>query len=320
MKISFIIPAYNEANNLVPTIKEIEDQLSNLACSNLSYEILVIDDASTDQTFLKLSKSPFEHLSVLRLSRRSGSHTAIRAGLRVATGDAALCLAADGQDDPAVLAKMLSLWKSGADTIWALRTTRDDEPFMNQFLAKLFYKILASFNETKVSIDLSRADFYFLDRKVINAINACEEKNTSLFGLIVWLGFNQDFIEYTRPPRRHGQSKWNMQSKFNLAKDWIIAFSGLPLKIMTLFGFIISGMGFIYALFIISHSVLRGSPVQGWSSVITVALILGGAQIMMLGIIGEYLWRALSESKNRPVFFIEKQFTSEKIQTNERSQ
>ncbi len=317
MKISFIIPAYNEAKNLTPTIRDIETQIATLTCPDISYEILIIDDASTDQTFAELAISHIQHLSVLRLSRRSGSHTAIRAGLRAATGDAALCLAADGQDDPAVLTKMLPLWKSGADTIWALRKSRDDEPFINRLFAKSFYKILAWFNETKVHIDLSRADFYFLDRKVIDAINACAEKNTSLFGLIVWLGFNQDFIEYSRRPRRHGHSKWNMKSKFNLAKDWIIAFSGIPLKIMTLFGFIVSGIGFVYALFIISHSFFMGSPVQGWSSVITVTLILGGAQIMMLGIIGEYLWRALSESKNRPVYFIEKQFTSEKAETNE---
>ncbi len=317
MKISFIIPAHNEASNLIPTIRDIEAHISALNTPDVGYEILIIDDASTDQTFSELAKASVKNVSVLRLSRRSGSHTAIRAGLKAATGDAALCLAADGQDDPAVLPDMLALWKSGADTIWALRKSRDDEPFLNRFLAKLFYKILTWFNETKVEIDLSRADFYFLDRKVIDAINACAEKNTSLFGLIVWLGYNQAFVEYRRRPRRHGHSKWNMKSKFNLAKDWIIAFSGIPLKIMTLFGFIVSGMGFVYALFIISHSIVQGSPVQGWSSVITVTLILGGAQIMMLGLIGEYLWRTLSESKNRPVYFIEKQFTSEKAETNE---
>lgn len=317
MKISFIIPAFNEVNNILPTIGDIENQILALTDPDIRYEILIIDDASTDQTFTKLSNSPVKHLHVIKLSRRSGSHTAIRAGLKMSTGDAAVCLAADGQDDPAVLSKMISLWNSGVDTIWALRKSRDDEPFMNRFLAKLFYKILAWFNETKVHIDLSRADFYFLDRKVIDAVNACSEKNTSLFGLIVWLGFNQNYIEYTRRPRRHGHSKWNMKSKFDLAKDWIIAFSGIPLKIMTLFGFIVSGMGFIYALFIISHSFFKGSPVLGWSSVITVTLILGGAQIMMLGIIGEYLWRALSESKNRPVYFIEKQFSSEKEKDNE---
>lgn len=305
MKLSIVIPAYNESDNIVATIQEIEGVLRSLPDGCPNYEIIVVDDHSSDATLETVRNNGGPRSRALRLSRRSGSHVALRAGLDMATGDAAVCIAADGQDDPNALPRLLATWHSGADIVWALRTDRHDEPLLQKILARLFYRLLTSFSGLDSQIDLSRADFYLLDRKVVTAINSCRERNTSLFGLIVWLGFIQGSIEYSRRPRRVGKSKWNFRSRLHLAKDWIIAFSGLPLKMMTVAGFIIAGVGFVYALFVIIHSLLFGSPMLGWSSVMTAILLLGGGQIMMLGILGEYLWRTLDESRNRPAYFIE---------------
>lgn len=305
MKISVIIPAFNETENIGATVREVEDLLGKRADDTAAYEIIVIDDGSTDGTFEAVQALRNDTVRGLRLSRRSGSHIALRAGLDAASGDCAVCIAADGQDDPHTIDKMLAVWQSGIDIVWALRKGRDGEPFLQKIFAWGFYKLLAWFGGTSAAIDLSRADFYLLDRKVINAIKSCNERNTSLFGLIVWLGFRQGFVEYERRPRRVGESKWNFRSRMRLAKDWIIAFSGLPLKLMTAIGSCIAVVGFVYALFVIIRSIAFGSPLLGWSSVMTAILVLGGGQMMMLGIIGEYLWRTLDESRDRPAYFIE---------------
>lgn len=306
MKLSVVIPAYNESDNICHTIGDLNDIIATISNPHCELEIIVVDDCSSDNTYETIVDKNYPHVSILRLSRRSGSHVALRAGLQRVTGEAAICMAADGQDDPKALKYLLAEFHKGYDVVWALRRARKDEPLLQKAFAKSFYKILSWFNKSQMEIDLSRADFYLLSRKVIDAINQCHEKNTSLFGLIIWLGFRQSSIEYDRKSRRFGSSKWNFQSKLNLAKDWIIAFSGLPLRLLTYSGFFIAATGFFYALFVIFSSILFGSPVQGWSSVMTVILILGGGQAIMLGIIGEYLWRTMDETRNRPIFFIEK--------------
>lgn len=302
-KVSIVIPAFNEADNISDLLSEIS-QSTVFSANEFDGEIIVVDDASTDNTFAKASSFTSIPVTVLRLSRRSGSHVAIRAGLDAATGEATICLAADGQDDPAVVEHMLKKWNDGADIVWALRQHRQDEKLVSRLLAKTFYQLLTLFGADNREIDLSRADFYLLDRKVVEALKSCPERNTSLFGLIAWLGFKQEMVEYNRRQRKTGLSKWNFKSRLRLALDWIIAFTGIPLKLVTYTGFFIAVLGFFYAVFVIGHSLILGNPVQGWSSVMTAILLLGGGQMMMLGIIGEYLWRTLDESRNRPCYFI----------------
>ena len=311
MKLSVVIPAYNEAENIESILSDLAESIRQSSEIVTNYEIVIVDDASSDGMFEKLAEAAFPKVSVIRLSRRSGSHIAIRAGLDYVSGDIVLCIAADGQDDPWAIKRMIEKWHSGCEVVWALRKARDNEGRISSLLAKFFYSLLGFFGEVESKIDLSRADFYLLDKKIVKSIRSCRETNTSLFGLIVWLGYSQGSIEYERKPRRSGNSKWTFKSKLQLAKDWIIAFSGIPLKIMTLVGFLVAGVGFAYAMIIIAKSVLWGSPVQGWSSVMTAILLLGGGQMIMLGILGEYLWRTLDESRNRPHYFIEKKIPIE---------
>jgi len=302
--LSVVIPAFNESDNIRNTIEEIKDLIEK---KNLSeeYEIIVIDDHSIDNTYHIVESFNESRIRCIRLSRRSGSHIALRAGMAQAQGKAVLCISADGQDDPNVLGEMLKKWHQGAQIVWALRKQRK-ESFLIKWSALIFYKILAFLTNTKKSqIDLSRADFYFLDKKVVEAINYCPERNTSLLGLINWLGFKQDYVEFERRERKFGKSKWSLHTRFRLARDWIVAFSGLPLKLMSIIGLLVSSFGFLYAMFIIAYAIV-GNPVQGWASIMVVILILGGMYMLMLGIVGEYLWKNLDESRRRPLYFIEK--------------
>lgn len=302
--LSMVIPAYNEAANIETTINEIINALSTTPYHE-NYEIIVVDDHSDDHTYQVVAEMDNLHVHCLRLSRRSGSHTALRAGLTHAKGEGVICISADGQDTPTAIPKMIQKWHDGNHIVWALRHIRE-ETWQVKFFAMLFYKLLTILTSNSSNeIDLSRADFYLLDRRVIDAINVSQERNTSLFGLIVWSGFQQEFVEYERRARRSGKSKWNFKSRFRLASDWIIAFSGLPLKLMTITGFMVASLGFLYTIFLIINA-LVGNPAEGWSSVMVAILVLGGLQMLMFGIMGEYIWRNLDESRKRPLYFIEK--------------
>lgn len=305
MKISIIIPAYNESNSIGDTIKELLDNFRSLH-EIKDFEIIVVDDHSSDNTFDVVSRMNNSKIKCLRLSRRSGSHIAIRVGVANSAGDAALCISADGQESPAYIKEMLSKWSKGADVVWALRKNRKDEPWYIRIPAQIFYWIIywLTAGEYK-NIDLSRADFFLLDRKVIDAIDRCNERNTSLLGLIAWVGFSQDFVEYARRPRRFGLSKWEFNRKVRLAKDWIVAFSGLPLKLITVLGIFLAILGFLFGAYLIAN-VIFGNPVTGWTSLMMAILVIGGTQMIMLGIAGEYIWRNLDESRRRPLYFVEK--------------
>ena len=306
MRISVVIPTHNEEDNISMTIEELLS-ITKLVTVIDEIQIIVIDDHSSDKTYDMVRNMKDPRVMCLRLSRKSGSHTALRAGLMEASGDATLCMSADGQDNPGCIKDMMLKWDGGCKIVWALRKDRDNESFPSRLFAQIFYKTLSRVTRSAMSgIDLSRADFYLLDKSVVKAINACKERNTSVFGLITWLGFEQGYVEYKRRKRMSGLSKWSFRSRLRLAKDWIIAFSGLPLKLMTIVGFLVAFVGFSYALFTIINAVFVGKPVQGWSSIMVVILILGGLQMIMFGIVGEYLWRNLDESRRRPLYFIEK--------------
>ena len=306
MKLSVVIPAHNEEANIRTSIDELLKIIAAINSVN-DFNIIVVDDHSDDDTYGVVTRIGNPRVWCIRLSRPSGSHTSLRAGIRESAGDAVLCISADGQDNPSCLSEMLQKLERGSNIVWALRTSRKDEQFFIRGPATLFYKLLFTvLNRRQDGIDLSGASFFIFDSAVAGAINSCPERNTSLFGLIAWLGFKQDFVNFQKRERLSGKSKWNLKSRFRLAKDWIIAFSGLPLKIASLTGIFISMLGAIGALFIILRKLFYGYAVMGWPSTAVLILILGGIQLVMLGLIGEYLWQNLDESRKRPLYFIEK--------------
>lgn len=302
MFISIVIPAFNEEENIPLIVRNIKDKLmiSNLITD---YEVIICDDHSSDNTYQSINQFNDPKIKSIRLSRRSGSHRAIRAGLNFSKGDVVLCISADGQDDVGIIDKMIDKIKLGSHIVWGVRESRE-EPFFNKIFAFCFYKLLNLFVPNEKKVDLANADFYMLHRKVVDSINLCKESNTSLFGLIAWIGFKQDEVKYIRKNRIHGKSKWNFKSKLKLTLDWIIAFSGIPLKLISLLGLFFAMVGFVYAIFIIFLS-LKGATTPGWAENVILILIIGGIQMIMMGVLGEYLLRTFDESRKRPLYFIE---------------
>jgi dolichol-phosphate mannosyltransferase len=302
MLISIVIPAYNEEENIPLIIQNIKDKILDSKLIT-DYEIIICDDHSDDFTFDTIKQLNDNKVKYLRLSRRSGSHRAIRAGLNFSKGDVVLCISADGQDDVGVIELMIEKIQKGSHVVWGVRESRD-EPFFSKIFALFFYSLLKLFVANEKNIDLANADFYMLHRKVVDSINSCNESNTSLFGLIAWIGFKQDEVKYVRKNRIHGKSKWKFKSKVKLTLDWIIAFSGIPLKLISILGLFFALIGFLYAVFILFLS-LKGATTPGWAENVILILIIGGIQMIMMGVLGEYLLRTFDESRKRPLYFIE---------------
>jgi len=319
--LSVIIPAYNEEDGILICIEELHQVLTENQVID-QFEIIILDDHSSDSTYQEVKMIERANIRCVRLSRRSGSHVALRAGLNLAKGESVLCMAADRQDDPSAISEMLKKWIGGYDVVWALRKDRKKESILIRIPAFAFYKLFKILTSGEGnSIDLSRADFFLLDRKVVNAINSCSERNSSLLGLINWMGFNQVGVEYCRRERSHGFSKWNFKSRWRLAKDWIVAFSGLPIKAASLLGISISILGVALAVWFAIERILYSHVLPGWASTVVFVLTLGGIQLTVLGIIGGYIWRNLDESRSRPLYFVENDTTEDgelKCQTRRR--
>jgi len=302
MKLSIIIPAYNEEHNIVHVIDEVISTLSEINGIN-GFEIIVVDDHSSDSTYSIVEKLNLKNVLIARLSKRSGSHDAIRAGLSICNGDAAFCITADGQDDPKVLIDMVPLLCEDYEVVWAHRKIA---PSFHLNILRLVFYFLLKILTKKTAVDLSTADYFLIGKKMIDSINRCTETNTSLYGLINWIGFNQINLSYNRRERKVGKSKWNLISRLKLASDWIVSFSGIPLRIITILGLVTAFIGLLYSLYIMILGFLElTSP--GWAETVIITLFLGGIQLTMLGVTGEYIWRNLEESRRRPLFIIEKQ-------------
>lgn len=305
--LSIVVPAYNEADNLPRLLTQTRQTLENYPNLAEQLEWVIVDDHSSDNSMEILATLADPTVRAIRLSRRSGSHVALRAGLREAQGNLALAMAADGQDSALAVPDMMEKWRQGADIVWALHRHREYAGFLNTLFSNLFYWMLARLNggDDNQKIDVNRGDFFLLDRKVVDGLNACQERQSSLFGLILWSGFNQTFVEYDRPARQKSQSKWTLSRRLTLALDWVVSFSNIPLRIMTVLGLALAIFSAIYFLYVIL-SWLTGGPPMGWTSIMATMLLLGGVQMVMLGMMSEYLWKNLEETRKRPLYFVER--------------
>ncbi len=300
--VSFVTPAYNEARNL-PLLYE---QLISVTQSlDLNWEWVVVDDHSTDETFQILTRLAQTNARVhgIRLARNSGSHAAIACGLFNVKGDCAIVLAGDLQDPPAIFSALLAEWQDGAQIVWAVRNARPQESFTNLGFSRLYYILMRHVIGMK-DIPATGADCFLVDRQVITALQEFRERNVNLIALLSWMGFEQSQIFYDKLIRKHGRSGWNLEKKLKLVADSFTSFTYLPIRLMSYVGFFIAILGFIWAVFIVVDS-LTHFTVPGWPSIMVVMLVLGGVQMMMMGVLGEYLWRALDESRSRPLYLIE---------------
>ncbi len=300
--LSLVTPAFNEAENL-PVLY---DRLSNiLEALSLEWEWLIIDDHSADDTFGVITDLAKQDTRVhgIRLSRNFGSHKAITCGLQRAKGTGVIIMAADLQDPPETLPALLEKWRNGAQVVWAVRYSREGEKSSKVGFSRLYYFLMRRIIGIK-DIPATGADFFLVDRVVINAFLEFSERNVSIMGLITWMGFRQDYIYYDKQARKFGRSGWDLRKKLKLVVDSITSFTYLPVRLMSYLGFFVALMGLIYAAVVIINA-LRGNPVQGWSSLMLVVLVIGGFQMIMMGILGEYLWRSLDESRRRPPYLVE---------------
>lgn len=300
--LSVVTPAYNEQHNLPVLYQRLNDALAE---QQLQWEWIVIDDHSSDGSFERLRSLAAQDPRVVavRLARNSGSHAAVNCGLRRAKGDCAVVLAADLQDPPETISALIRKWRDGAQIVWAVRAEREGESLGTRGFARLYYWLMRRIVGFK-EMPPTGADFFLADRRVLDILAQFNETNVSLLALLTWMGFRQAKILYTKQARLHGKSGWTLEKKLKLVVDSVTSFSYLPLRFMAYLGFAVAGLGFLYSLFVISNAML-GAPVAGWSSLMVVVLVIGGIQMMMMGMLGEYVWRALDESRRRPRFIIE---------------
>jgi dolichol-phosphate mannosyltransferase len=271
----------------------------------VNVEVLLVDDHSTDGSPALMHRlcAERDYLKFIRLSRNSGSHVAIIAGMKYCKGDAAVFLAADLQDPPELVEDMIVKWEEGYDVTWAVRAERRGVSRTSVFFSNMFYRLLNS--TTDIHFPKKGADYALMDRKVVDGLVQSAGSKPSLGALISWLGFKQTEIPYVKEERKFGRSKWTLSKKLNAFADAFVGFSYLPMRFMSLVGFVAAFSGFSYALFVVVMRFLVGHPIEGWASLMVVTLIIGGLQMLMLGVLGEYLWRNLEESRKRPLFLIE---------------
>jgi glycosyltransferase involved in cell wall biosynthesis len=300
--LSVVTPAYNEARNLPVLYERLGQVLNGQA---LTWEWIVVDDHSSDDTFAVMAgiAQRDSRVHAIRLARNSGSNTAVTCGLCHAGGGCAVVLAADLQDPPETLPALLDQWQAGAQVVWAVRVRREGETARTVGLSRLYYFVMRRVVGIR-EIPATGADFFLLDRRVLDAFRQFRESNVSIFALLTWMGFRQATVTYDKQARLHGQSGWNMGKKLKLVVDSITSFSYLPVRLMSIVGFFVAILGFLYACVVIANA-LAGRPPQGWASLIVVLLVIGGILMLMMGVLGEYLWRALEEARARPRFLIE---------------
>ncbi len=302
LKISIIIPVYyNEAN-----IPFLYDKLKKTVIENVDfeYELIFVDDGSGDNSYneLKKLKDLDKGIKLIKLSRNFGSHIAILAGLSNCSGDCATVIAADLQDPPNIILEMFEKYKQGSKVVLAVRADRE-ESIIQKFFSNTYYKLMRKF--ALPNMPEGGFDCFLIDRKVIEVLKNIEEKNSSIMGQILWCGFKTEKIYYIRKEREIGKSRWTLSKKIKLFIDSFMSFSYAPIKIMSLTGFGISFIGFLYGLLIFINKFINSVPIQGWSSIMVVFLFVSGIQMILLGVIGEYLWRSFDESRKRPTFIID---------------
>ncbi|MBN2562490.1 MAG: glycosyltransferase family 2 protein [Phycisphaerae bacterium] len=309
IRLDIVIPLLNEEENipvLIARLQGVEGRLENAVVS-----VYCVDDHSMDRTRELLRDACEENptFHYLRLSTNSGSHVAILAGLEQTRGDCAVFLAADLQDPPELIPKLLSHWRDGSHIVWAVREERAGISWTMRVLSNVFYWLLT--RVCRVRMQPRGSDFALLDRKVIDALLRSAGTNPSIGGAIARLGYDSAEVLYHKEPRKLGTSKWTWRAKLRAFADAFVSFSYVPLRAMSYVGMACSLLGFLYAFIVIIVRLITDEPIEGWASLMVVLLVMGGIQMTMLGILGEYLWRTLEAARHRPLYFLEETRTGQ---------
>ncbi|GAB4046349.1 glycosyltransferase family 2 protein [Catellatospora paridis] len=301
--VSIIVPALNEADNVAALIK----RYCQFPVENPDYdfELVVIDDGSVDGTAQRVVDlaPPEERVTVVRLSRNFGSHYATSAGFANCAGDCAIMLGADLQEPASLIADFLANWRAGSEVVWGIRRLRVGRSALAELQSKAFSWLFAKFTDLK-NYPAEGPSGVLVDRIVIDELNKMEEQNRNTLALVAWLGFTQTRVSYDQEPRRNGESRWTRRKMIKLAVDSLIQFSSMPLRACTYTGITVALLGLAYALLLIGQNIAGTQTPSGWPTILVIMLFIGGAQLAMIGIMGEYLWRGVEESRRRPHYVL----------------
>lgn len=301
-KLTVVVPAYNESEGLREFHARLAAVLDQL---DLESEVLYVDDGSRDDTFevMRALRESDPRVSTLKLSRNFGKELALTAGLDYVDADAAVVIDADLQDPPELIPTFVQHWREGYDVVYGTRASRAGETGFKKFTASGFYRVMGRLSSTPIPRDTG--DFRLLSRRALDALKQVRERQRFMKGLFTWVGFRQLSVVYHRDPRYAGETKWNYWKLWNFAIEGITSFSGAPLKLATYFGLLTAIVAFLFGVWVLAKALWLGDPVRGYPSLMVVVLFLGGAQLMALGVIGEYLGRLYVESKQRPLYLID---------------
>lgn len=306
--LSLIIPIYNEEDTIEAFLERSHESLRK--ANDLYVEYIFVNDGSTDRSLSTLlsAQRKYPSIKILEFSRNFGKEAALTAGILEATGQIIVPIDADLQDPPELIIDMVSKWREGFDVVLARRVSRKSDGWTKRVTANWFYKLHNKIAEPRLPENVG--DFRLMDRCVVEALRQLPESRRFMKGLLAWLGFRTTTIDYQRPARIAGSTKFNGWRLWNFALEGITSFSTSPLRIWTYIGSFVALLSFIFAIFIATRVIILGIDVPGYASLIVAVTFLGGLQLIGIGILGEYLGRTYLESKRRPSYIIRKTYTS----------
>jgi dolichol-phosphate mannosyltransferase len=296
-KISIIVPILNEERNIASFFKEVTKYIEKE-----DYELIFIDDGSSDNTVLEIKKLASDNIHFISFSRNFGHQSAIKAGIDYAKGECVIMLDGDLQHPPSLIPKMLAKWREGFEVVYTIRKETKNISTFKKTSSSIFYKLLNFLSETK--IESGTADFRLISRKALDSLNSLNDQEFFFRGIIPWIGYKQTAIEYTAQDRKFGASSFTLKKMFKLAIVGITSNSTKPLYISFLVGTILSSLTFSYALYAIFISIFTNKAIDGWTSLIVSILFLGGVQLLGIGILGIYISKIFHQTKKRPHYII----------------
>jgi glycosyltransferase involved in cell wall biosynthesis len=305
IEISLVVPMYNESECIDEFFSSVIPVLDRVSSS---YEIVCVNDGSSDDTLARLLavQKRASEVVVIDLARNFGKEAALSAGLDHARGAAVVPIDADLQDPPALIEEFVRLWHEGYEVVYAQRRARKGESLFKLKSAEMFYRAINKMSD--VRIPPNTGDYRLMDRRVVDALQRLPERTRFMKGMFAWVGHRQIAVEFDRDPRHQGTTKWNYAGLWRLAIDGITSFSSRPLKVWTYIGVGVATLALVYALFLVARVLVTGIDVPGYASLIVVVLMMGGLQLMGIGILGEYIGRIFEEVKQRPVYLVRERF------------
>jgi len=310
--VSVVVPVYFSSATLRPLLSRLREIAASLPM--LAFEYVMVDDGSADGlasfSILQDEAAADARVRALRLSRNFGSNAAILAGLSYARGDCCVVIAADLQDPPELIPELIEHWQAGNDIVLAARESRDD-PFVSRMFAAVFNRLFRKLVFPDFPQD--GFDFMLVSQRVVRQIVAMNERNSYIFGQVMWVGYQRQVVYYNRAAREEGKSTWTIAKKVKYFIDAFTAFSYLPVRAATLLGVVLGLGGFLWALVVVVARLFGWIPESGFAAVMVALLVLSGTQLVVSGLIGEYLWRVLEESRNRPTFLVAQTVNTELI-------